>query len=195
MISGSLLGGQPEQWLSVSDATLLRLLLALCALVAVAIAVLAWSIRDLSELRATAERARQLQAEFLANVSHEIRTPLNGVLGTADLLLDTVDDPETREQIETIRESALGQLELLNQILNQSKIDSGVLLLEMTPFSPRRIVQQVERTFATAAGRKGIRLPTRIPLKWRHWCKAVVCGSARCWKRWPNANAARLTQC
>jgi signal transduction histidine kinase len=57
----------------------------------------------------------------------------------------------------------MGQLELLNQILDQSKIDSGVLLLEMTSFSLRRLVEQVEKTFDSLARRKGIRIRTRIP--------------------------------
>lgn len=142
----------------------LRWLIAICVAMGLAIGLLAWLIRNLRLARAGADRSRRLQAEFLTNVSHEIRTPMNGVLGTADLMLDTVDDPETREQIETIRESAYGQLELLNQILDQSKIDSGVLLLEITPFSPRRLVEQVEKTFLPAARRKGIWLRTDIPL-------------------------------
>lgn len=140
----------------------LRWLTGLCVVMATAIGLLVWLSRKLGTARLSADRARQLQAEFLANVSHEIRTPMNGVLGTADLLLETVDDPEMREQVETIRESAYSQLELLNQILDQSKIDSGLLLLETTPFSPRRLVEQVEKTFQPMARRKGIELKAVI---------------------------------
>jgi len=141
----------------------LKWMAGICLVMAVAIGLLVWLIRNLRMARSGADRARRLQAEFLANVSHEIRTPMNGVLGTAELMLDTVDDPVIREQVETIRESALGQLELLNQILDQSKIDSGVLLLEMTPFSLRGLMEQIERTFWPAARRKGIRLRLDIP--------------------------------
>jgi len=139
----------------------LQWLTALCGLMALAIGTLVWFVRKLKSARTAADRGRQLQAEFLANVSHEIRTPMNGVLGTADLLLDTVQDAEIREQVETIRESAIGQLELLNQILDQSKIDSGLLLLETTPFSMRRLVEQIEKSFLPAARRKGIWLRTK----------------------------------
>lgn len=140
-----------------------RWLMVACAIMGIVIGLLVWLIGNLREARTAAERSRTLQSEFLANVSHEIRTPMNGVLGTADLMLDTVTDPETREQIETIRESAISQLDLLNQILDQSKIDSGVLLLETTPFSLRRLVEQVEKTFEAAARRKGIRILATIP--------------------------------
>ncbi len=136
----------------------LRWLAGVCVVMGVAIGLMTWLILKLRSARAGADRARQLQAEFLANVSHEIRTPMNGVLGTADLLLETVDNAEMREQVETIRESAYGQLELLNQILDQSKIDSGLLLLETTPFSPRKLVEQVEKTFLPMARRKGVEL-------------------------------------
>ena len=173
LVDGTVVGFA-EKWFSLSSSEVrqasrleartleLKWLAALCVVMALAIGLLFWLIRNLRLARAGADRSRQLQSEFLANVSHEIRTPMNGVLGTADLMLDTVDDPEIREQIETIRESAYGQLELLNQILDQSKIDSGVLLLEMTPFSPRRLVEQVEKTFLPVARRKGLWLRSDI---------------------------------
>jgi signal transduction histidine kinase len=138
------------------------LMAAVCLAMGLAIGLLTWLIWKLRAARSAADRARQLQAEFLANVSHEIRTPMNGVMGTADLMLDTIDDPEIRQQVETIRESAMGQLELLNQILDQSKIDSGVLLLEMTPFSLSRLAEQVEKTFLPTVRRKGLWLRLRI---------------------------------
>ena len=168
--------GYTERWFAFSSTDVRQMvqlhqrdrqlgwLIAICVAMGLAIGLLGWLIRHLRLARAGADRSRRLQAEFLANVSHEIRTPMNGVLGTADLMLDTVDDPELREQLETIRESAYGQLELLNQILDQSKIDSGVMLLEITPFSPRRLVEQVVKTFLPVARRKGIWVRTDIPL-------------------------------
>ena len=174
MLADGTVLGYSEKWFSLSSSEVrqvsrlqernlqLKWLAGLCAVMGLAIGLLVWLIRNLRLARAGANRSRLLQAEFLANVSHEIRTPMNGILGTADLMLDTVDDPEIREQIETIRESAYGQLELLNQILDQSKIDSGVLLLEMTPFSLRRLVAQVEKTFLPVALRKGLWLRSDI---------------------------------
>ncbi|HEU0122086.1 MAG TPA: ATP-binding protein [Bryobacteraceae bacterium] len=174
MLADGTLLNLAEKWFSFSSSDLrqvlrlegrtrqLRWLTAVCGAMALIIGLLIVLVRKLRSARTIAERARILQSEFLANVSHEIRTPMNGVLGTADLLLDTVDDPEVREQVETIRESAYGQLELLNQILDQSKIDSGVLLLEMTPFSIRKLVEQVEKTFQPAARRKGLHLSVQM---------------------------------
>jgi signal transduction histidine kinase/CheY-like chemotaxis protein len=175
MISDGSVLAFAERWFSFSStdvrqvlrlqeqASRLRWLVGICVGMGIVIGLLVWLIGNLRDARVAADRARSLQAEFLANVSHEIRTPMNGVLGTADLLLDTVEDRDVREQIETIRESAYSQLELLNQILDQSKIDSGVLLLETTPFSLRRLVEQVEKTFESAARRKGISINVRLP--------------------------------
>jgi signal transduction histidine kinase/ActR/RegA family two-component response regulator len=174
MVNDGTLLSYAERWFSFSSTDVrqalrlrgntvqIRLLAAVCVTMGLAIGLLVWLIWKLRAARATADRARQLQAEFLANVSHEIRTPMNGVMGTAELMLDTVDDPEIRQQVEIIRESAQGQLELLNQILDQSKIDSGVLLLEMTPFSLSRLMDQVEKTFQPAARNKGLWLRLNV---------------------------------
>lgn len=134
----------------------LRLLTALCAVMAIAIGILAISIRKIRSARAAADRARVLQAEFLANVSHEIRTPMNGVIGAAEIVLDTELTATQRDYVETVRDSALTQLELLNQILDQSKLDSGVMILDTEAFSPARLIAQIERTFQHAAARKGL---------------------------------------
>jgi len=134
----------------------LRWLTALCAAMAIAIGALAVLIRKLRDARATADRARVLQAEFLANVSHEIRTPMNGVIGAAEIVLDSDLSATQRDYVETVRDSALTQLELLNQILDQSKLDSGVMVLDIEAFSPARLIVQIERTFQHAAARKGL---------------------------------------
>jgi signal transduction histidine kinase/ActR/RegA family two-component response regulator len=140
----------------------LQWLAAVCLLMVLVIGILTRLLLKLRQARRAAERARIMQAEFLANVSHEIRTPMNGVMGTADLLLETLEDDEVKRHVEIIRESALAQLELLNQILDQSKIDSGVLLLEMTVFSPRRLTGQVEAAFRPTAERKGLLLRVTV---------------------------------
>lgn len=110
-------------------------------------------VRRVRHASDAAERARQTQAEFLANVSHEIRTPMNGVLGTAELILDSELPDDLRESVEVIRESAIGQLEILNQILDQSKIESGALVLDVSSFSPRALIAQIEKTFRPTAQR------------------------------------------
>jgi signal transduction histidine kinase/ActR/RegA family two-component response regulator len=142
--------------------TQLRWLTALCAAMAVALGALAVLIRKIRAARSAADRARVLQAEFLANVSHEIRTPMNGVIGAAEIVLDTELTDTQRDYVETVRDSALTQLELLNQILDQSKLDSGVMVLDIEPFAPARLAAQIERTFQHAASRKGLWLRLSI---------------------------------
>lgn len=133
-----------------------QLLVVACIGMAVAIGLLVILVRRLKAARLAAERSQKLQAEFLANVSHEIRTPMNGVVGNAELLLDMRIDAAYRPYVETIHDSARNQLELINQILDQSKIDSGVLLLETAAFCPVSLIGNVVRTFHNAAQSKGL---------------------------------------
>jgi len=128
--------------------------------------------RDVTEARRAAEASRRageaaleasrVKSEFLANMSHEIRTPMNAILGLTDLLLDTTRAPEQREYLETIKQSAESLLALLNDVLDFSKVEAGKLELEVRPFSVRRTVDDVLRTFALEAHRKRLELAHRV---------------------------------
>ena len=103
-----------------------------------------------------AEEMSRAKSTFLANMSHEIRTPLNGVLGMAEVLASLVTEPDQKRMIETIRKSGDTLLTVLNGILDMSKIESGKMVLEEVPFSPLKIMRQVEAIYAIRAEEKGI---------------------------------------
>ncbi len=112
---------------------------------------------NLEEALARAEEATRIKSAFLANMSHEIRTPMNGVIGLSELALDDKTlSSKTRDFINKIRLSAAGLVDIINDILDVSKIESGRMELERTPFSLRDIFKQCETISAVKADERGI---------------------------------------
>lgn len=101
----------------------------------------------------------KLKSEFVANVSHEIRTPLAGILGMAELLHTREEtDLESREIAGYILQSAENLLDIVNDLLDFSKLEAGKLTLYKTWFSPVEILHEVVRSVSLTASKKGLQL-------------------------------------
>ncbi|MEA1942741.1 MAG: ATP-binding protein [Pseudomonadota bacterium] len=113
----------------------------------------------LEEALAAAREANQAKSEFIANMSHEVRTPLNGVLGmTSVLLQDTRLSDEHKRSLKLIDTSGKSLLELLNDVLDLSKIEAGVLDLEPADFDLVALLRGVADHWRAQAGSKGLNL-------------------------------------
>jgi PAS domain S-box-containing protein len=113
----------------------------------------------LEEARTAADAANAAKSNFLANMSHEIRTPMTAVVGYADLLAEPGrSDAERGEWVSVIRRNARHLLELINDILDLSKIEAGKMTLESTPCDPRQIINDVLAMMRPRALEKHIRV-------------------------------------
>ena len=100
--------------------------------------------------------------QLLATMSHEMRTPLNGILGMTSLLLDTGLAPNQRAYAESVRESGVALLALINDLLDYSKLEAGRLDIEHSPFSPQTLVQSVAELLSPKAADKGIEITAYV---------------------------------
>ena len=119
-------------------------------------------IAKLNSSEKTAREAVQVKEKFLANMSHEIRTPLNAILGFTNLLQRKEQDNESKEFVQTIQRSGENLLAVINDILDLSKIEAGMMRIESVPFSVRGLVHSIATMFRVKAVEKNLILSTKV---------------------------------
>jgi protein-histidine pros-kinase len=127
------------------------------------------AIRDVTERKRVEQKlqeANRLKSEFLANMSHELRTPLNGIIGFSELLVDEKPGPLNLKQKEFLGDvltSGRHLLQLINDILDLSKIEAGRMLLAPASFEPAKAAAEVCAIVAPTARKRGVKIHQRMP--------------------------------
>ena len=120
-----------------------------------------WNLaRQAHQRLQAAEAANVAKSQFLANMSHEVRTPMNGILGMSELLMQTPLNDKQRRYVQTLQKSGQALIQIINDILDISKIEAGKLKLEQIAFDLRQLVTEAQELFSGQAGSKGLRLTT-----------------------------------
>ncbi len=117
---------------------------------------------NLVEARIEAEAANRAKSRFLANLSHEIRTPLNAILGFSDILLRDSGNKQQQNSLSIIKTSGSSLMEILNDILDISRIESGKMELNYGPVNLKNLFQEIKAIFSLKVSEKGLEFITDI---------------------------------
>ncbi|MFC5409014.1 PAS domain S-box protein [Larkinella bovis] len=118
--------------------------------------------QEVARAKQIAEDARHTEKQFLANMSHEIRTPLNAILGFSALLESTAMSSDQKEFVDNIRTAGKNLLTIVNDILDISKIEAGMLPLENIPFSITSLVDSIRTMLDSPASEKNLYLTVSV---------------------------------
>ena len=118
--------------------------------------------RELTEAKLQAEHSSQEKTLFLASMSHEIRTPMNAILGFSELIQADLHEPKHRQYLQSIRSSADSLLLLINDILDMSKIEAGVMELHPEPTDLREVCDFVHTLFSEPTTKKNLNLECHV---------------------------------
>lgn len=125
------------------------------------------------DLRKKAENealeASRAKSDFLANMSHEIRTPINSVLGFAELLDNMVTDAEQKSYLKSIRQGGTALLNIINDILDLSKIEAGKMVLKPMPLAMHTLMSEMEDFFAKRMSQKNLVFHATLPETFPHY--------------------------
>ncbi|MBL8549832.1 MAG: response regulator [Hyphomonadaceae bacterium] len=114
--------------------------------------------RDVTERVQAATEADRAKTLLFATLTHELRTPLNGILGMAGLLGQSKLEPEARDHLRIVRQSGEHLLDLINEILDYSRLEAGKLALDSAPFEPEATAQSVAEMLSPKAREKGLEI-------------------------------------
>jgi len=119
-------------------------------------------IRTLDSSERQLKEASKIKEQFVANISHEIRTPMNAILGFAGLMQKTTLDKSQHEYVKSIRSSAENLLTIINDILDLSRIESGMMHIENLPFNLRELLDSLATMLNVKAKSRGLYLHTDV---------------------------------
>ncbi len=118
--------------------------------------------KELHEAKNAAELANRKKSDYLANLSHEIRTPMNAILGFSDIMKSEIDDPQYKEYLEAIAAGGKTLLDLINDVLDYSRIEAGKMELQYEPVDPSSLLKEIKYIFSNKIKKESLQLHLEI---------------------------------